>query len=134
MGTGDSATTGTDSGTVDNSTPDSGTMDVVVGDGSSNHTVTVGPTGSLTFEPSTLTIGVGETVHWVWQSSGHTVTSGTGGTPDNKFCSPNDQNCATAATSNSGATYDHTFGAAGTYPYFCRPHAAAGMTGTITVQ
>jgi plastocyanin len=81
-----------------------------------------------------LTIAVGDTVKWVWASSGHTVTSGSAGVADGTFCSPSDANCDTAATSNAGATYSHTFAAAGDFPYFCRPHAGAGMTGDITVQ
>jgi plastocyanin len=92
--------------------------------------------GGLSFSPSTLTVSVGSTVTWKWATSNHTVTSGDGntGTPDNKFCSPNDTNCATSPTSMTGAIYSHTFTTAGTYPYFCRPHAGAGMTGTIIVQ
>jgi plastocyanin len=30
--------------------------------------------------------------------------------------------------------YDHTFTTAGTFPYFCAPHASSGMVGTIVVQ
>lgn len=90
--------------------------------------------GGLTFSPQNLTIVAGDTVRWTWASSGHTVTSGTGGVADNKFCSPTDTSCATAPTTNSGGTYSHTFTTAGSFPYFCRPHAGAGMTGTITVQ
>ena len=100
--------------------------------GPQTFTVKVGE-GGFSFNPSDVTISVGDTVHWVWAASGHTVTSGTGGTPDDKFCSPNDTNCATSPTSSVGATYDHTFATAGAYPYFCRPHFSMGMTGTITV-
>jgi plastocyanin len=102
--------------------------------GVTNRMVTVAPNGTLTFSPDTLTICRGDTVTWMWGSDSHTVTSGTGCTPDNQFCSPNDTNCATAATSITGATYSHTFPAAGTFPYFCRPHCGSGMTGSIVVQ
>ena len=36
----------------------------------------------------------------------------------------------------SGQTFavTGTFTAAGTYPYFCRPHAGAGMVGSVVVQ
>jgi len=85
-----------------------------------------------------VTIHPGDTVQWVWQSPGHTVTSGTVkmgmGTADNKFCSPSDMNCATAPTSTTGAMYSHTFTQAGMFPYYCRPHAGAGMIGTVVVQ
>ena len=33
-----------------------------------------------------------------------------------------------------GTTYSHTFEVAGTYPYYCIPHQAAGMTGVIVVK
>ena len=97
-------------------------------------TVMVGPNGSLTFQPATLTVKVGETVTWVWAGSGHSVVSGTGCMADSKFCSPNDTSCASTSTSASGAMYTHKFTQAGTFPYFCLPHCSAGMTGTITVQ
>jgi plastocyanin len=56
------------------------------------------------------------------------------GAADGKFCSPNDVMCTSPTTLGSGAAYHHQFTAAGTYPYFCSPHAGAGMTGTVTVQ
>jgi plastocyanin len=43
-------------------------------------------------------------------------------------------NCAAYVTSAAGAMYSHTFVEAGTYPYFCYPHAGNGMTGQIIVQ
>lgn len=97
-------------------------------------TVMVGPGGANTFVPATATINVGDTVKWVWGSGGHNVVSGTGGTADNKFCSQNNTNCATTATSANGNTYMFTFTTKGSYPYFCKPHVNAGMTGTITVN
>jgi plastocyanin len=101
------------------------------------HDVQVGGT-SFTFTPSALSICKGDTVHWVWMGGPHTVTSGTvtggAGTADNNFCNQNDTNCSANPTENAGNTYDHTFATSGAFPYFCRPHAGSGMTGTITVQ
>jgi plastocyanin len=94
----------------------------------------VGPDGALVFSPASLTIRVGDTVHWVWASAGHSVVSGTNGTADNHFCSPNNTSCDNPPLSLMGATYDHTFTAAGTFPYYCSVHFSLGMTGTITVQ
>ena len=106
--------------------------------GPTTHTVTVGPaSNNFIFDPATLTIHVGDTVQWMWASSGHSVVSGTfsGGMemPDGKFCSPNDTNCATFQASNAGATYQHTFTTAGSFPYYCAFHASIGMLGTIEV-
>jgi plastocyanin len=94
----------------------------------------VGPGGALVFTPASLTIQVGDTVHWVWATSGHSVVSGTNGTADNQFCSPSNTGCANPPLSIMGATYDHTFTTAGTFPYYCSVHFSLGMTGTITVQ
>lgn len=102
--------------------------------GPTTFTVLVAPGDSHTFSPSTLDLRVGDTVHWVWQASGHTVTSGSDGTADGVFCSPNDGTCAGAPTSSEGSTYDHRFTTPGTFPYFCRPHSDMGMIGSVTVQ
>src|SRR5687768_4884735 len=40
------------------------------------HTVAVGPGGQHIFQPSTVTIQPGDTVQWVWNTSGHSVVSG----------------------------------------------------------
>jgi plastocyanin len=106
------------------------------------YTVIVGPDGAHVFSPSDLPITVNDTVHWVWASSGHNVSSGRNGNADSRFCSPNDTACDTDAAvfagsnplSDAGATYDHRFTTAGTYPYFCRPHYSMGMTGQIIVH
>ncbi len=90
--------------------------------------------GGFSFAPPTVTIQVGDTVHWVWSAGGHTVTSGGSCTADNLFCSPSNLNCAAGANSASGATYDHVFPSVGSFPYFCRPHCSFGMTGTVIVQ
>jgi plastocyanin len=96
-------------------------------------TVKVGETG-MTFTPADATISLGDTVRWEFVGAFHTVTSGASCVPDDKFCSPDDTTCATAPTSNAGASYEHTFTAAGVYPYFCKTHCSMGMTGTITVN
>ena len=89
--------------------------------------------GGLTFNPAVVNIKVGEKVRWVWTSGGHNVVSGTACTADNKFCSPSDMSCATAATSGAGTNYEHTFTTAGTFPYFCAPPCTGGMVGTVNV-
>lgn len=87
-----------------------------------------GPTVTVksnTFEPSTITIKVGQTVTWEWESGVHNVVSGTSCTPDGKF---------TSGSPVSGATYDHRFDEAGTFDYFCEPHCSQGMVGKVIVQ
>jgi plastocyanin len=101
------------------------------------HEVRVGPAGEpFSFDPANLTIQVGDTVRWIWDSPSHTVTSGGSScAADNIFCSPNNTNCASAPSSSTGFIYTRTFNTAGTFNYFCKVHCfTQGMTGTITVQ
>lgn len=130
------ATDAADSGSATDAADSGSATDAVATDASGPKTVdvTVGAGGGFSFSPSTVSIKVGDTVRWTWGGTGHTVTSGTGGVADNKFCSPSDTGCATAAASTAGAVYSHTFTTAGSFPYFCAPHAAFGMTGTVTVN
>ena len=95
--------------------------------------VAVAPSGQLVFSPSMLSIQVGDTVRWTWGSPGHSVTSGTSCTADSAYCSPDDMNCGAGTLSGTGAMYEHTFTAAGSYTYFCVAHCSRGMVGTINV-
>jgi plastocyanin len=101
--------------------------------------VQVGAAGN-TFSPKTVTVNVGDTVKWTWVGNNHNVVSASSatnaslGVSDGRFCDENNQNCANAPLDTAGHTYSFTFTTKGTYDYFCKPHAAAGMTGTITVQ
>ena len=96
--------------------------------------VTVGPNGTLTFQPKDVSVNVGDTVRWTWMGNNHTVTSGANAVADDKFCSPSDAGCQGAATSSAGAVYMHKFTVAGAFPYYCRPHIGAGMIGSVTVK
>jgi plastocyanin len=81
--------------------------------------------GGLFFVPSSVTIGVGDTVQWTWSASGHSSTSGTPGQPSGLWDS---------GILNQGASFSHTFPTAGSFPYFCSPHGACcGMVGSVTV-
>ena len=81
--------------------------------------------GGLKFTPQNVTIQVGDTVQWTWAASGHSSTSGTPGHPDGLWDS---------GVQNSGFVFNHTFTAAGTFPYYCSPHGACcGMIGSVTV-
>lgn len=87
-----------------------------------------GPTVTVknnAFEPSTVTIKVGDSVTWKWAEGIHNVVSGTSCTQDAQF---------TSGTPVSGATYEHRFDTAGTYDYFCEVHCKIGMVGKVIVQ
>jgi plastocyanin len=85
-------------------------------------TVQVGPGGSLTFSPATVTIHVGDTVEWQWMSGPHTTT---------RSQMPETWDSGIASAPN---TFAHTFMRAGTFPYVCTIHEALGMTGTVVVR
>ena len=78
------------------------------------------------FSPSALTVQAGDTVEWVWASSGfhHSVTSGINGKPDGRFDS---------AIHTDPFTFTYTFPSVGTFNYYCQPHLSMGMTGQVTV-
>src|SRR6266542_2194511 len=96
----------------------------------SNVTVDVGANATLSYLPATPLIAPGDTVHWVWGSGTHSVTSGNcvGSlcTSDSRFDS---------GIHGTPFTFDVLFTGAvrGRQPYFCAVHGAA-MRGTIVVK
>lgn len=89
--------------------------------------IVVGPEGDLVFDPAEVSVSMGATVEWVWDSSFHTVT------PESQ---PEGENWSGTGTEthDEGYTHVHTFATAGTYEYFCDPHRGQGMVGTLTVE
>lgn len=80
---------------------------------------------SMTYVPANIVVNVGTTVVWINNSNvTHTVTSGSNGEQNNQFNSGN---------LNPGGEFSFTFTETGTFAYFCIPHFAVGMTGTVTV-
>jgi len=93
-------------------------------------------TDLLTFTPETVTVTVGDTVEWRNVSNiRHTATADPaeaayrdsvhlpdGAEPfDSGFVEP-------------GESWRYTFEVPGTYDYFCIPHEATGMLGTVVVE
>src|SRR5262249_14325599 len=95
--------------------------------------VTVAPGGTRTFSPSTVNIAGGDGVRWTGAARGQSVASGdsTSCTADGMFCSPNNTNCSTCVTSNTGFVYEFTFTTAGSFSYHCCVHCALGMIGAV---
>jgi plastocyanin len=90
------------------------------GDGTGNgNDVTVSVVNN-DFNPSTVSVPVGSTVTWQWNSSGvtHNVTF--------EDQAPGSGNLATG-------TFPRTFTATGDYAYICTIHVAEGMAGTVSV-
>jgi plastocyanin len=84
----------------------------------------------FSFAPETFSVAAGDTVHWVWRSSGHNVRvrekpdgsdwTGTPGTASDTY--------------GEGYLHAHTFRASGRYEYFCAPHQTLGLEGSFEVE
>ncbi|MCU4716938.1 plastocyanin/azurin family copper-binding protein [Halapricum hydrolyticum] len=102
-------------------------------------TVVVGPNGSLAFEPTDITVSVGETITWTFESDSHNVSAWPA--MHDRISIPGDatgfgtmqQDGDPYETVPSGETFEHTFDEPGEYTYVCVPHAAS-MVGTVTVE
>jgi len=81
----------------------------------------------MEFDPANIVVAPGDTIHWVWESGSHTVTSGSACTYDGTYFDE--------TISSGSPTFDFVVptGVA-SIPYFCRPHCFFGMEGLITVQ
>lgn len=108
------------------------------GDEGEEHEVVVGPDGDWRFDPEELTVQVGDTVVWYFDSSGHNVTSHPDAASETEI--PEDAEPFTSyegeahtATSEEGTEFEHTFEVPGEYVYVCTPHLPQ-MTGTILVE
>lgn len=101
--------------------------------------VQVEMTDGLAFSPDVVTITSGQTVTWVNTSAmPHTST----GDPEKNPLAalhpeyaqlPDGAEPWDSGILLPGDSFSHTFTVAGTYRYFCIPHLAAGMVGTVEV-
>lgn len=97
------------------------------------------------FEPTRIEVAVGETVVWRnTNSRAHTVTAYEAGIPDGAeyFASggyDSEEAARDAYLSSFGGAldtrdeYEYTFEVPGRYDYFCVPHEAGGMVGSVVV-
>lgn len=92
-------------------------------------TVHVGTGGGFTYTPNPVTIAPGDTVEWIWDFAGHSVTSGTCSAP--LVCTPD--GLFDTGLQGPPFTFSFTFNTAGTYPYYCMRHLQM-MTGTVNVE
>lgn len=100
---------------------------------------------AVAFEPTKLTVGVGDEVVWRNTSSrGHTVTAYESALPEGgRFFASGGYDTEAAAREawrsdlggriGTGERFRHTFRTPGTYPYFCIPHEQGGMVGSVEV-
>jgi plastocyanin len=98
--------------------------------------IAVQMTQAKSFEPKTITVKTGDTVVWKNVSDmPHTVTDvpSLAATAQDAALPPNAKEFDSGLIS-PGKDYSHTFTVPGTYKYFCIPHEAAGMLGTVIVS
>jgi plastocyanin len=89
-------------------------------------------TPRLKWQPANVTIAPGGTVTFkIVGATPHPV--GSGSAPPNDDGKFDTAGCQADQLSGDGASCTVRFKKAGTYPYFCTLHFAAGMVGTITV-
>jgi glucose/arabinose dehydrogenase len=79
----------------------------------------------FSFAPRTVTVQRGDTVRWSWVKGSHSTTSGIPGSPSGQWDS---------GVQSAGFRFQHTFDRAGSFPYFCTPHGASGMAGSVIVR
>ena len=100
-------------------------------------------TSAQRFDPPTITVSVGEPVVFVNESDeAHTVTADENALPEEGkyFASGGFDDEADARANPSeafileGETYSVEFDTPGRYEYFCIPHEASGMKGSIVVE
>ena len=81
------------------------------------------------WSPNPIEVKVGQKVVWTNNDSvQHTVTSGTTGSPD----SGKEFDSGLTKLLNKGDTFEHTFAAAGEFPFYCQLHPA--MVGKVVVK
>jgi plastocyanin len=79
----------------------------------------------VAFQPSVVRVKAGQVVRWTWSGGEHNVISGDNCSPDGAFRSGAPQ---------AGGTFEKRFETAGTFPYYCEVHCAAGMKGEVIVE
>lgn len=98
--------------------------------------VVIEMTNQLTFSPAHVEVEVGQTIEWRNVSSivhSATTTLGQAVDPDHAQVPPGAERWDSGLLT-FGQSYRRTLTVAGDYTYFCIPHEATGMIGTITVR
>ncbi|WP_404379530.1 plastocyanin/azurin family copper-binding protein [Caenispirillum salinarum] len=93
-------------------------------------------TNRLNYTPETVAVSAGDTVRWNNTSDlVHTVTADPAKASDPAHVRlPDGAEPFDSGSVQAGGSYSHTFTVPGEYTYFCIPHEAAGMIGSIVVE
>lgn len=108
----------------------------VAAQSSAEPAVVVGMTNTLKFTPDTVRVRVGESVQWKNDSViTHTVTADPAeATLDERVHLPDGATPFDSGTLEPEEVFTHTFEVPGRYRYFCIPHEATKMIGTVIVE
>lgn len=85
----------------------------------------------LHFSPTNVLISLNDSVIWTWAATGHSCTSGTNDNHGDDNGVPS--GLWDTGIQSSGHVFTNTFTSAGTFSYYCTPHAPLGMTGQVFV-
>ena len=111
--------------------------------GTTHEVKMIGDGTTYKYDPATLTIKRGDAVKWTLVSGPpHNVSFWADSIPANASTQLNANMTNTMAPltsplfNNAGESYTISFAGvpAGTYKYYCTPHLAMGMKGTLTIQ
>ena len=103
---------------------------------SDNGHVVIEMNDQMQFAPANLTILAGQTV--TWRNAGAMVHTSTcdpamAQRPEHAVL-PDGAEPWDSGLIRKGESWSHTFDVAGEYAYFCTPHEAGGMIGSLTVE
>ena len=89
-----------------------------------------------TFEPSMLSIKVGDTVEWknIGTSIHQTSTDSSTAVNPADVSKPSNAKTFDSGFLQPGQNFSYTFTTPGTYRYICAPHETSGMSGEVTVK
>lgn len=85
------------------------------------------------FEPHVVWVEQGGTVTWELESGSHTTTAYAADNDAPQRIPDSAEPWDSGTMSEAGETFDHTFETTGVYDYFCVPHEATGMIGSVIV-
>lgn len=89
--------------------------------------------GGHHFDPHVVWIKKGGTVTWTLESGAHSTTA-YHPSNDRPLRIPKGASAwDSGVLSEQGATFEHSFAVEGVYDYFCIPHEAMGMLGSVIV-
>lgn len=89
--------------------------------------------GGSHFSPHVVWVKTGGSVTWKLDGGAHSTTAYHPNNDRPRRVPEGASSWDSGTLSNAGKTFEHTFETAGVYDYFCLPHEATGMIGSVIV-